>query len=81
MTRIDANSWVAPAFAVKIEVGNGSRTRQSSVFLRRTEVWRLQLPKNAALGSFTRSATTQLDSIDEAELVGAQQRLNQIGPR
>jgi hypothetical protein len=27
-----------------IRVGNGSRTRQSSVFLRRTEVWRLQLP-------------------------------------
>ena len=31
---------------LKIGDGNGSRTRQSSVFLPRTEVWRLQLPKN-----------------------------------
>jgi len=30
---------------LKIGASHGSRTRQSSVFLRRSEVWRLQLPK------------------------------------
>ena len=30
---------------LKIGASHGSRTRQSSVFLRRSEVWRRQLPK------------------------------------
>lgn len=32
--------------SLKIGVGNGNRIRQSSVFIRPTEDWRLRLPKN-----------------------------------